>query len=43
MNVNVAVRRFFIWKLELLWIAFDSQEFYPDGRKHIYRNWFWRL
>ena len=39
---TVAQRRFFIWKLELWWIAFDSPQFYPDGRKHLKGNWFWR-
>jgi hypothetical protein len=38
----VSQRKFFIWKLELWWIAFDSPQFYPDGRKHLKGNWFWR-
>jgi hypothetical protein len=42
MEVNVAQRRFYIWKLELWWIAFDSPQFYPKGRSHINGNWFWR-
>jgi len=43
MYVNVAQRRFYIWKLELWWIAFDKAEFYPEGRKHLKDNWFWRM
>jgi hypothetical protein len=39
---TVAQRRFYIWKLELWWIAFDSPQFYPDGRKQLKGNWFWR-
>jgi hypothetical protein len=35
-------RRFHIWKLELWWVAFDSPQFYPDGRTKIKGNWFWR-
>jgi len=42
MEVNVAQRRFYILKLELWWIAFDSPQFYPESRKHIKGNWFWR-
>jgi len=42
MKVNVAQRRFYIWKLELWWIAFDISKFYPKGRKYIKGNWFWR-
>ena len=42
MEVNVAQRRFYIWKLELWWIAFDSPQFYPEDRSHIKGNWFWR-
>jgi hypothetical protein len=42
MKVNVAQRRFYIWKLELWWIAFDKEEFYPEGRKQLVGNWFWR-
>ena len=42
MEVNVAQRKFYIWKLELWWIAFDKEEFYPEGRKHLVGNWFWR-
>jgi hypothetical protein len=42
LELNVAQRRFFIWKLELWWIAFDKAEFYPEGRKHLKGNWFWR-
>lgn len=43
MNVNVAQRIFFIWKLELWWVAFDSPQFYPENRVHLGRNWFWRI
>ena len=42
LDVNVAQRRFHIWKLELWWIAFDLPEFYPEDRNHIRGNWFWR-
>jgi len=42
MEVSVAQRRFYIWKLELWWIAFDSPQFYPEDRNHIKGNWFWR-
>lgn len=42
MEVNVAQRRFYIWKLELWWIAFDAPQFYPEDRNHIKGNWFWR-
>ena len=42
LELNVAERRFYIWKLELWWIAFDKAEFYPEGRKHLKDNWFWR-
>jgi hypothetical protein len=42
MEVNVAQRRFYIWRLELWWIALDSPQFYPDDRKHIRGNWFWK-
>ena len=42
MKLISAQRRFFIWKLELWWIAFDDPEFYPEDRSHIKGNWFWR-
>jgi hypothetical protein len=38
----VAVRLFHIWKLEYWWVAFDLQDFYPKGRKHLKGKWFWR-
>jgi hypothetical protein len=40
---KVAERLFYIWKLEKWWIAFDSVEFYPEDRKHLIGNWFWRI
>lgn len=40
---NVAERRFYIWKLELWWIAFDDDAFYPKNRVHLIGNWFWRI
>jgi hypothetical protein len=40
--VTIAEREFFIWKLEYWWIAFDKEEFHPEGRIHIKGNWFWR-
>ena len=43
MYVNVAQRRFFIWKLELWWIAFDDNAFHPKNRIHLTGNWFWRI
>ena len=42
LEYKVSERRFFIWKLELWWIAFDHPQFYPEGRKHLRGNWFWR-
>ena len=39
---TVSQRSFYIWKLELWWIAFNSPQFYPDRRKHLFGNWFWR-
>lgn len=42
LDLKVAQRKFYIWKLELWWIAFDSAEFYPEDRYHIGGNWFWR-
>lgn len=39
----VNAREFHIWKLELWWIAFNSVDFYPEGRKHLVGNWFWRI
>jgi hypothetical protein len=41
-NYNVAQRLFYVWKLELWWIAFNNVEFYPENRKHLKGNWFWR-
>ena len=43
MGVNVAQRKFYVWKLELWWVAFDIEEFYPKGRIHLIGNWFWRV
>ena len=43
MNYKVAVRTFFIGRLEFWWIAFDSPEFYPENRNHLFSNVFWRL
>jgi hypothetical protein len=40
--ITVNERRFYIWKLELWWIAFDKVEFHPENRKHLTGNWFWR-
>jgi hypothetical protein len=42
MEVIVAQRKFYIWRIELWWIFFDSPEFYPKDRTHIGGNWFWR-
>jgi len=41
--LTVSERSFFIWKLEWWWIAFDSPEFYPEGRIHLGGNMFWRI
>ncbi len=41
-NFVVAERKFYIGRLELWWIAFDSPQFYPEGRVQIYKNWFWK-
>jgi hypothetical protein len=42
MDVNVAERKWYIWKLECWWIAFDLKQFYPNNRIHIKGNLFWR-
>ena len=42
MELTVAERVFYIWKLEFWWIAFDSPQFYPEGRKHLKGSMFWR-
>lgn len=41
--VTINERKFFIWKLEVWWVAFDLEEFYPENRKHIIGNLFWRI
>jgi hypothetical protein len=40
---KVAERLFYVWKLERWWIAFDDDAFYPENRKHLIGNWFWRI
>lgn len=35
-------RIFRIWKFEKWWIAFDREEFYPEKRKHLFGNYFWK-
>jgi hypothetical protein len=40
---KVAERLFYVWKFEKWWIAFDSVKFYPEDRKHLVGNWFWRI
>jgi len=40
--INVAIREFYIWKLEYWWIALDNPQFYPEDRIHLFKNWFWR-
>ncbi len=35
-------RRFYIWKLELWYVAFNDSQFYPDCRVKLKGNWFWR-
>lgn len=42
MDYKVAEREFYIWKLEFWWIAFGSDEFYPENRTHLRGRWFWR-
>lgn len=42
MEVIVSQRLFYIWRLELWWVAFDLTQFYPKGRKHLKGKLFWR-
>lgn len=42
MEVVVNERQFYIWRLELWWVAFNAVEFYPENRKSLGHNWFWR-
>ncbi len=35
-------REFYIWKLEKWWVAFNSPDFMPENRKHLFGNWYWR-
>lgn len=42
MELNVAQRRLYIWKLELWYIVLDCEQFYPKDRIHLKGNWFWR-
>ena len=39
----VSERKFYIWKLEKWWVAFNLEEFKPEGRKHLIGNWYWRI
>jgi hypothetical protein len=43
MYVKIAIRTFYIGRLEYWWVAFNKVEFYPEGRKHLRGGWFWRL
>ena len=38
----VAQRRFFIWRLEYWWVAFDLPPFHPEDRRQLRGGWFWR-
>jgi hypothetical protein len=38
----VNARDFYIWRLEKWWVAFNNKDFYPEGRKHLIGNWFYR-
>lgn len=40
---TVNERIFYIWKLEIWWIAFDAIEFYPENRIQLIGNVFWRI
>jgi hypothetical protein len=40
--ITVAERKFYIWRLEFWWIAFNIAEYYPEDRKHLKGGWFWR-
>lgn len=41
--ITVNERLFYIWKLEWWWVAFNSVEFEPENRKHLFKNVYWRL
>lgn len=41
--ITINERKFYIWKLEWWWIAFDKECFYPENRVHLFNNIFWRL
>jgi len=41
--VTINERTFYIWKLEFWWVAFNKEEFYPEDRKHLFKNVFWRI
>lgn len=36
-------REFYIWKLEKWWVAFNSIDFMPENRIHLFGNWYWRI
>ena len=40
--MRVNERLFYIWKLELWWVAFDAIEFRPENRKHLTGHWYLR-
>jgi hypothetical protein len=42
MMMTVNERTFYLWKLEFWWVAFNKEEFYPERRKHLFKNVFWR-
>jgi hypothetical protein len=39
---TVAERVFYIWRLEVWWVAFNDVEYYPEDRRHLGGRWFWR-
>lgn len=43
MDLKINERKFYIWKLELWWVAFDLAQYRPYNRKHLIGNWYWRI
>ena len=43
MNLVVNERLFYIWKLELWWVAFDLLQYRPGNRRRLIGNWYWRI
>lgn len=38
-----AERIFYIWKFESWWVASKHSIFHPQGRKHLFGEFYWRL